>query len=287
MVSALPFLTLSYPSFDPVALKLGPFGPAGEIWIRWYGLAYVAGLLLGWIYIRRLVSSPKLWSGPAPLTLDQVDMLLLWVMAGVVLGGRLGVMLYDPRPYLNDPWEIFRTWRGGMAFHGGLIGVIIAITLFARRHSLRPLGIGDLVATVVPVGLFFGRIANFVNGELWGRVSDAPWAMVFPDRDAGPLPRHPSQLYEAGLEGLALGLVLWWLVTRGWLKHEGFSTGAFLAGYGVARSLCELFREGDTIWLFPSAPMPAGMIYSLPMVAVGAWMMWRAGRVEKAGQVQL
>lgn len=273
MVSALYFLTLTYPSFDPVALKLGP------VWIRWYGLAYVAGLLLGWVYIRRLITSPRLWSGPPPMTLDQVDMLLLWVMAGVVLGGRvIGVILYDPAPYIRDPLEIFRTWHGGMAFHGGLIGVIIAIFLFAYRHALRPLAIGDLVATVVPVGLFFGRIANFVNGELWGRVSDAPWAMVFPDRDAGPLPRHPSQLYEAGLEGLALGLVLWWLVTRGWLQREGFLTGTFLAGYGVARSFCELFREGDTIWLFPSAPMPAGMMYSLPMVAVGGWMMWRAAR---------
>ena len=283
MTSALHTLIISYPQFDPVALKLGP------VWVRWYGLSYVAGLLLGWLYIRKLVSTSRYYGGPAPLTLDQIDMLLLWVLAGVVLGGRLGsVLLYEPLPFLKDPLEIFRTWHGGMAFHGGLLGVIIAILLFAWRHALRPLAIGDLVATVVPVGLFFGRIANFVNGELWGRVSDVPWAMVFPDKDAGTLPRHPSQIYEAGLEGLVLGLLLWWLATRrGGLMREGYQTGVFLIGYGLARGFCEVFREGDTTWFFKSEIITAGMLYCVPMVLAGAWLMWRvASRPEMSAKAR-
>ena len=217
MFTALRFLAIDFPRFDPVALKLGP------IWVRWYGLSYVAGLLLGWLYIRRMVANAALWGNRKPLTLDEVDTLLLWVMAGVVLGGRLlNIILYDPMPYLRDPVEILRTWNGGMSFHGGVIGVTIALFAFAWRYGISALAAGDVVATAVPVGLFFGRIANFVNGELWGRVSDVPWAMVFPNTDAGPLPRHPSQLYEAGLEGLAHGLLLWWLATRrGGLKREG------------------------------------------------------------------
>ena len=281
MPSALHFLVIAYPRFDPVALYLGP------IPLRWYGLAYVAGLLLGWLYVRRLVAMPRLSGGVAPLTLDHIDMLLLWVMAGVVLGGRLiGIVLYDPGPYIRDPWEVLRTWHGGMAFHGGLIGVTLAILLFAWRHGVRPLAISDVVAVAVPVGLFFGRIANFVNGELWGRITDVPWAMVFPDKDAGEFARHPSQLYEAGLEGLVLGVVLWWLATRrGKLANEGFMTGAFLLGYGLARGFCELFREGDDTWFFHSGWITSGMLYSVPMVAIGAWLMWRAGARGPASSV--
>jgi phosphatidylglycerol:prolipoprotein diacylglycerol transferase len=270
------FLIIPYPQFDPVALKLGP------VWIRWYGLAYVAGLLLGWYYIRRLVSNGRLWpGGAAPLSLDHVDMLLLWIMAGVVLGGRLiGIVLYDPWPYIRDPVEILRTWHGGMAFHGGLLGVVIAILLFAWRHQLRPLPIGDLVCTAAPVGLFFGRIANFVNGELWGRVSTVPWSMVFPDPEAGPQPRHPSQLYEAGLEGLVLGAVLWVLATRcGSLKREGAMTGVFMVGYALARGFCENFREGDDTWFFQSGYVTSGMLYSIPMIGVGLWLLMRARTV--------
>jgi len=273
LISFIPhFLTLPFPQFDPVALKLGP------IWVRWYGLAYVAGLLLGWAYIRRLVDTPRLWAGGVPpLTLDHVDMLLLWIMAGVVLGGRLiGILLYDPWPYIRDPLEILRTWHGGMAFHGGLIGVVAAIFLFAWRHRVRPLPIGDLVCTVAPVGLFFGRVANFINGELWGRATSVPWGMIFPDEDAGGKVRHPSQLYEASLEGLVLGVVLWWLATRGGkLAHEGYITGAFFLGYGLARAFCELFREGDDTWFFRSGLVTSGMLYCVPMILVGAWLMWR------------
>ena len=273
-------LIISYPHFDPVAIWLGP------VPIRWYGLSYVAGLLLGWWYIRRLVADGKLWAGgAAPLTLDHVDMLLLWVLAGVVLGGRLiGIMLYDPLPYIKDPLEIARTWNGGMSFHGGLIGVVIAIFAFAWRHKIRPLPIGDLVCTAVPVGLLFGRIANFVNGELWGRASDVPWAMVFPHPDALGLPRHPSQLYEAGLEGLVLGVVAWLLATRcGGLKREGAMTGVFFVGYGLARGFCEIFREGDDTWFFKSGIITSGMLYCIPMIAVGWWLLARSRAGASAG----
>ena len=277
MFTALRSLTLQFPNFDPVALKLGPY-----LWIRWYGLSYVAGLLLGWWYIRRLVSNGALWGARKPMTLDQVDSMLLWVLGGVVIGGRLGsILLYDLAPYLRDPTEIFRTLNGGMSFHGGLVGVLIAMALFTRRQGLSFLVAGDLVAAAVPIGLFFGRIANFVNGELWGRVSDVPWAMVFPSRDAGLLPRHPSQLYEASLEGLALGLILWWLVTRrGALQREGLVGGAFLLGYGVFRAFCELFREGDSTWFFTSGFVTSGMLYCVPMVLAGLWLIWRARRAS-------
>jgi phosphatidylglycerol---prolipoprotein diacylglyceryl transferase len=274
MFTALPLAALDFPQFDPVALKLGNW-----VWIRWYGLSYVAGLLLGWWYIRRLVTLPALWGARKAMTLDQVDSMLIWVLGGVVIGGRLGsVLLYDLAPYLRDPLEVFRTLNGGMSFHGGLIGVALALFAFSRLNRLPPLLTGDLVAVVVPVGLFFGRIANFVNAELWGRVSAVPWAMVFPGQGAGPLPRHPSQLYEAGLEGLALGLVLWWLVgRRSALQREGLATGVFLAGYGVARAFCELFREGDSTWFFTSGAITSGMLYCVPMVLVGAWLIRRAG----------
>ena len=265
-------LSIAYPQIDPIALKLGP------VVVRWYGLSYVAGLLLGWLYIRHLVSTPRLWGGTPPLNRDQTDSLLLWITAGVVVGGRLGaILLYDPLPYLRDPLEIFAVWHGGMAFHGGLIGVVLATFWFARRHGVSVLSVGDVVTAAVPIGLFFGRIANFINGELWGRTTMLPWGMVFPDREAGLLPRHPSQLYEAGLEGVLLFAVLWWLVHRGLkLQQPGYVAGAFLLGYGLARSFCELFREGDGTWFLGTDVVTAGMLYSLPMIAIGAWMMWRA-----------
>ena len=273
MFTALHLAVLDFPNFDPVAIKFGTY-----VWIRWYGLSYVAGLLLGWWYIRRLVSTPSFWGARQPMTLDQVDSMLLWVLGGVVIGGRLGsILLYDLGTYIKDPVEILRTLNGGMSFHGGLIGVVLALLAFTRLNGLRPLTAGDVVAVAVPVGLFFGRIANFINGELWGRVSDAPWAMVFPGQGAGPLPRHPSQLYEAGLEGLALGAILWWLATRrGALQREGLATGVFLAGYGVFRSLSELFREGDSTWFFQSGAITSGMLYSVPMVAAGIWLIRRS-----------
>ena len=280
MFTALPLALLDFPNFDPVAIKFGNY-----VWIRWYGLSYVAGLLLGWWCIRWLVSRPALWGTRKPMTLDQVDSMLLWVLGGVVLGGRLGsILLYDLGTYVKDPVEIFRTLNGGMSFHGGLIGVVLALLAFTRLNGLPPLLAGDVVAVAVPVGLFFGRIANFINGELWGRVSDAPWAMVFPGQGAGLLPRHPSQLYEAGLEGLALGAILWWLATRrGALQREGLATGVFLAGYGVFRAFCEIFREGDSTWFFTSGAITSGMLYCVPMVLAGGWLIWRA-RAEMAAR---
>ena len=266
------FLTLPYPQFDPVALHLG------SISVRWYGLAYAAGLLIGWLYLRRMIATPRIWGGPPPLSREHLDSLLLWVTAGVVIGGRLiGILLYDPMDYIKNPFEIIAVWHGGMAFHGGLLGVILAILLFSRTHLLTALQVGDLVAASVPIGLFFGRVANFINGELWGRTSNVPWAMVFPDPSAGPLPRHPSQLYEAVLEGIVLGIVLWWLIWRqGRLQQQGFVTGAFLVGYGLARVTAEAFREGDSTWFFQSGVVTAGMLYSVPMVLIGTLLIWWA-----------
>jgi phosphatidylglycerol:prolipoprotein diacylglycerol transferase len=272
MSLALPVLSIPYPNFDPIAFKIGPLP------FRWYGLSYVAGMVLGWLYIRRLVRTPELWGGVSPLTIDHADMLLLWIMSGVVLGGRvIGALLFDLPNYINDPLELVRVWHGGMSFHGGLIGVIIAIILFAGRHKVGVLHVGDVVCAAVPIGLFFGRIANFINGELWGRITNVPWAMVFPNPEAGEFPRHPSQLYEAALEGLLLGLVLWWLVWRGGrLRQPGFVAGAFLAGYGLARCFCEVFREGDDTWFFTSGLVTSGMLYSIPMIFAGAALMWQA-----------
>lgn len=272
-------LSIPFPGIDPVAFHLGPFP------IRWYGLAYAAGLVLGWLYIRKLAATGALWpatAGKAPLNQDQIDSLLLWTAAGVILGGRLiGILLYDVQDYVQEPWRILETWKGGMSFHGGLLGVVIALLLFARRHAVNVFSVGDLVAAAVPVGIFFGRIANFINGELWGRPATVPWAMVFPEPAAGGLARHPSQLYEAVLEGLVLFLVLR-ILTHGMgkLARPGFVAGAFLAGYAVARSFCELFREGDPNWLFPTGAVTTGMIYSLPMLIAGLYLMMRA-RPEK------
>ena len=262
-------LAIPFPEIDPVALRLGPIA------VKWYGLAYMAGLLLGWLYVKRLLRQTRLWpNDKAPFTPDRADDLLLFMTVGVLVGGRLGnVLFYEPAYYFNNPLEIPAVWKGGMAFHGGLIGSIIAIVLFARRVGADPWSVLDACAAATPIGLFFGRLANFINGELWGRPSSMPWAMVFPE--AGPMPRHPSQLYEAALEGLVLFALLWWLAqTRLALRRPGVVAGTFLAGYAVARSVCELFREPD----FLLGPLSAGILYSLPMLAGGIWMIWWSGR---------
>lgn len=261
----LSVLAIPFPSIDPVLIEIGPFA------IRWYALAYIAGLLLGWQLLRRLVARPG-WL----MTGEQVDDLLFYATLGVVLGGRLGfVLFYHPGYFLTHPLEIFAVWQGGMSFHGGLLGVIAAIILFARRHGLPALEIGDAVAVVTPIGLFFGRIANFINGELWGRVSDVPWAMVFPG--AGPLPRHPSQLYEAFLEGLVLFAVMLWLARRARRPAErGLISGAFLVGYGIARSTAEFFREPDAHLGLLFGGITMGQLLSLPMIAAGVWLIARA-----------
>jgi phosphatidylglycerol:prolipoprotein diacylglycerol transferase len=262
-------LAIPFPEIDPVALRLGPIA------VKWYGLAYMAGLLLGWLYVKHLLRQTRLWpNDKAPFTPDRADDLLLFMTVGVLVGGRLGnVLFYEPAYYFNNPLEIPAVWKGGMAFHGGLIGSIIAIVLFARRVGADAWSVLDACAAATPIGLFFGRLANFINGELWGRPSSAPWAMVFPE--AGPMPRHPSQLYEAALEGLVLFALLWWLAhARLALRRPGVVAGTFLAGYAVARSVCELFREPD----FLLGPLSAGILYSLPMLAVGIWMIWWSGR---------
>lgn len=257
-------LVLTFPQIDPVALQLGPIA------IRWYGLAYLVGILLGWRYGRRLIGNQRLWrDGQPPITPVSFDDLLLWVTIGIVLGGRLGhVFFYQPEIYLADPLAALRIWDGGMSFHGGLLGTILAIALFALKTKAPILPIFDIAAAAVPFGLFFGRLANFVNAELYGRVSDVPWAMVFPG--GGPLPRHPSQLYEAALEGVLLFVVLR-IMTHGFgsLKYPGLTGGVFFAGYGVARIFVEFFRQPDDYLGFIGGFLTMGMILSAPMVLIG------------------
>ncbi len=265
-------LALPFPMIDPVLVQVGPFA------IRWYALAYITGILLGWRLARRLVALR-----PVAATPEQVDDFVTWATLGIILGGRLGyVLFYRLGYYLTAPWEALYLWHGGRSFHGGALGVVLALFVFARSRKLDVLSFADRVVCVVPIGLFLGRLANFVNGELWGRVGDVPWAMVFPG--AGPEPRHPSQLYQAGLEGLALFGVLMWLVSRpGVRARPGVLSGAFLAGYGVARIIGELFRQPDAHLGFLFAGATMGQLLSLPMVAIGVWLMLRARRRGVSG----
>ncbi len=275
------FLTLPFPAIDPVALSLGPIS------VKWYGLAYACGLLLGWQYIKQMLNTPRLWPGStAPVDAVKTDDLLLYITLGVVLGGRLGyVLFYNPVHYFSNPLEIFKVWKGGMSFHGGFLGSALAVYYFARQHGAAPMAIFDLAAAAAPLGLLFGRLANFINAELWGRPSTVSWAMVFPDPEAGDMPRHPSQLYEASLEGLALFVVCWWLIhKRGAFKHPGLVAGTFTAGYGMARAFCELFREPDHAHWATKGFMTAGILYSLPMIAVGFIIVQRA-RARSAADV--
>lgn len=259
----MPLLVIPYPQFDPVLVHLGPLD------IRWYALAYITGILGGWVYARAIISRPRLWGGTAPLTVLDFDDFILWVTFGIIVGGRLGnVLFYDPSYYAANPLEIVMLWHGGMAFHGGFLGCVIAVILFARHRRIPILSLGDLTCAVVPIGLFLGRIANFINDELWGRPSDVPWAMVFPRAPDG-LPRHPSQLYEAGLEGLLLFMVLALLVRAGALKRRGLIVGVFMAGYGIARTAGELFREPDPQLEQLAHGLTMGMVLSWPMILIG------------------
>jgi phosphatidylglycerol:prolipoprotein diacylglycerol transferase len=258
----MPVLVLPFPNFDPVLISIGPFA------IRWYALAYVAGILAGWWLARRIAGTKELWSGRTPISAVDVDDVIVWCALGIVLGGRLGyVLFYQPAYYAAHPLEIFVLWRGGMSFHGGFIGTVLALVLFAWRRRIPVLSMLDLAAIVTPIGLFLGRLANFVNGELWGRPADVPWAVVFPH--AGPLPRHPSQLYEAALEGILLFLILYFAMHRGALARPGLIGGLFVGGYGVMRILGELFREPDAQLGFLAGGLTMGMLLSLPMVAIG------------------
>lgn len=270
----MPFLVLPFPVIDPVAINLGPLP------LRWYALAYMGGFVVAWFGMRMLVSDPVLWREDQvrPARAD-IDDLVANVALGVIVGGRLGhVLIYDPLHYVAHPLEIFETWKGGMAFHGGLVGAIVGMALFARRTRAPFATVCDLCAAVAPAGLFFGRLANFIKPEMWGRPTDVPWAMVFPG--GGDLPRHPSQLYEAGLEGLALGALLWFTARAGALKRPGLVSGLFGVGYGLARIFCEFFREPDPIQEALSGGMTMGMLLSAPLILVGAGVVISALRAR-------
>ncbi len=287
MVQAL----LPFPHIDPVLLHIW-----GPLEIRWYALSYIAGLVLAWWGIARILRRKDLWARPpfngrAPATEDEIGDLVVWCTFGVILGGRLGwVLLYGtvlcsvtpdyarfcdglPMGFITDPLRILAAWEGGMSFHGGLLGVVLAVWLFARRRKLKLLPLADLAAAFAPVGLFFGRLANFINGELWGRASDAPWAVIFP-RDELHIPRHPSQLYEAALEGVVL-FVLLQIALRVFRAHErpGLMSALFFLGYGTFRFICEFFREPDTGFL---GPVSMGMALSIPVWLTAGALFWVA-----------
>lgn len=264
---------LTYPNIDPVALNIGPLS------IKWYGLAYMAGLLLGYMYVRRLLQTPRLWgaAGP-PFGIERVDDLLLYVTIAIIVGGRLGqVLLYEPGYYLAHPLEVFQVWKGGMSFHGALIASAAALVLFARQFKVSARSVFDLGCAASPFGLFFGRIANFINSEHWGRPTDAAIGMVFPN--GGSIPRHPSQLYEAALEGLVM-LIIMRLMTHSLLglKRPGLVTGVWLVWYAMARTICEFYREPERIHALNIEPFTAGQLYSLPMFLLGLYFIATAKR---------
>jgi phosphatidylglycerol:prolipoprotein diacylglycerol transferase len=282
---------LPFPNIDPVLIHIGPLA------IRWYALAYIAGLLLGWSYILRLLRKKELWNGPPfrgkpPATADNIGDLFVWITLGVILGGRLGYVLFYgvmycgfagqgvpacmglPDAFIENPLKIFAAWEGGMSFHGGLVGVVLAIVLFCRRHKLDLMSVSDLVAAATPIGLFFGRIANFINGELWGKVTDVPWAIVFPAAQPFGAPRHPSQIYEGFLEGLVLFFILRIAIVRYQLhRRPGMVTALFLAFYGLFRFISEFFRDSESkIYGWFSM----GQALSLPMWIAAAFFLWYA-----------
>jgi phosphatidylglycerol:prolipoprotein diacylglycerol transferase len=263
MPNALP--VIPFPTIDPVALAIGPFD------IRWYAIAYIIGLILGWRYVLRLARQPG-----APMTAKEVDDFIVWATIGVVLGGRIGyVLFYRPGFYFANPEHFLYVWQGGMAFHGGLLGVMAAIVLFSRKRGLRPLEVSDIIAAAAPIGLFFGRIANFINAELFGRPSDVAWAVIFPT--GGPEARHPSQLYEAALEGVLLFAVIAVLLSATRARERpGLITGVFFGGYGIARIVVEFFREPDAHLGFLLAGVTMGQILSLPVLGAGAYLIARA-----------
>ncbi len=266
---------ITFPQIDPVIVSIGPLA------IRWYALAYIAGLFGGVWVMRRYVQKP-----PALMTPQQVDDFFLWAMLGVILGGRIGyVLFYKPMVYLHDPLSILKTWEGGMSFHGGLLGVILAIILFARKYKIEKWFVSDGVGVVVPIGLGLGRLANFVNGELWGRTApDVPWAMVFPG--AGDVPRHPSQLYQAGMEGVLLFTIMIVLSQNESIRRKpGTLTGVFCAGYGMFRIIGEFFREPDAQLGFLAFGATMGQLLSIPMVLFGLWCIWRANKAAQTAAV--
>ena len=285
---------IPFPDISPNLFEVELFG--FTLALRWYALAYIVGLMFGWWIVLRAVRTPRLWTGPAPMTPDQVERFLTWAIVGVILGGRIGyVLFYDLPTYLVDPLQVFRVWEGGMAFHGGFAGVVVAAIWFCRREKIPMLSMGDLLAVAAPVGLMLGRLANFINAELWGRPTDLPWGVIFPGAAAQTCPnlvglcaRHPSQLYQAALEGALLAIVLAWLAfQRGWLKRPGALLGLFLLGYGLARFVVEFFRQPDAQFISEGNPiglalhvgdygLTMGQLLSLPMIVAGVWFTHRA-----------
>jgi phosphatidylglycerol:prolipoprotein diacylglycerol transferase len=285
---------IPFPDLSPNLFEIELFGLT--LALRWYALAYIAGLVFGWWIILRAIRTPRLWAGDPPLTTEQVERFFTWVVVGVILGGRLGyVIFYEPGTYLAEPWRIPFVWEGGMAFHGGFAGVVVAGIWFCRRERIPMLSMGDLLAVATPLGLGLGRLSNFVNAELWGRPTDLPWGVIFPGTAAQTCPgieglcaRHPSQLYQAALEGFLLLAVLLWLgFRRGWFQRPGALMGIFLAGYGIARFLVEFVRQPDAQFVSPGNPigwavqlgdygLTMGQILSLPMIAAGLWFVLRA-----------
>ncbi|MHB2264118.1 prolipoprotein diacylglyceryl transferase [Aliihoeflea sp. PC F10.4] len=269
---ALPLSALAFPNIDPVIVQVGPLA------IHWYGLGYVIGILFAWWYAKHLIAKPALWPNDiAPIKPVDIDDFLIWAAAGVVIGGRLGYMLfYDFERYAANPMEALAVWRGGMSFHGGLAGVTVAMILFARRRGFSTFSLFDVIAAGAPVGLGLVRLTNFINSELWGRPTDVPWAVVFPN--GGPFARHPSQIYEAILEGLVLFVVLFVLVHNGKaLKRPGTVAGVFIAGYGLSRIFVEFFREPDAhIGYLLGGWLTMGMVLSVPLVLIGLWSILRA-----------
>jgi phosphatidylglycerol---prolipoprotein diacylglyceryl transferase len=258
-------LAIPFPTMDPIAIAIGPFA------IRWYALAYIVGLILGWRYCLWLAKRP-----PAVASQIAIDDFLVWATLGVVLGGRAGyVLFYKPSYYFANPIEILQLWHGGMSFHGGALGVLTALFLFCRQRSLSLLAFADIITSAVPIGIFFGRVANFVNDELWGRPSDVPWAVMFPN--GGNIPRHPSQLYEAGLEGIVLFLVLFALLRWTSIRDRpGAQSGVFLMGYAIVRIFVEFFREPDSFMGFLWFGATMGQLLSIPVFLLGLWLVWRA-----------
>ncbi|WP_112322393.1 prolipoprotein diacylglyceryl transferase [Oceanibium sediminis] len=287
---------IQFPGLQPEIFSITVFGT--ELALRWYALAYICGIALGWWLVARMMKRPALWRGGAPMAPKKAEDLLTWMVLGVILGGRLGyVLFYQWDYYRENLGEIAAVWQGGMSFHGGFLGVVLGVVGFSLANKAPMLKVGDAVATVAPIGIFFGRLANFVNAELWGRPTTLPWGVIFPGPAAqdcaaefGALcARHPSQLYEAGLEGLLLGAVLFWGVwRRGWLRTPGKAIGVFLLGYGLSRVIVEGFRQADAQFITPDNPwghvwrlgqdaeafgLTMGQVLSLPMVALGVLVL--------------
>ena len=271
----MPPLLIAYPLIDPVLVHLGPLP------IRWYALAFIGALVAGWVGTRFLYGRPRFWGARPHPSVIAMDDLVVYMAAGIILGGRIGYILFYNLPfYLAHPLDMLQVWQGGMSFHGGLLGAVIAMSVFAWRNGVSVLSVTDAVAATVPVGIVCVRLANFIKPELWGRPTDVPWAMIFPGSDGQP--RHPSQLYEASLEGVVLFIILWLVITRGGLRRDGLITALFLIGYGIARIISEFFREPDKQlgYLFHGATM--GMLLSVPLILAGLALLVRALRLPRA-----